>query len=875
MITARPQKNLSAAKLYFREHLAKGEGLASEVAAQWFGKGAARLGLDFNRPVSAMEFDRLCDNLHPVTGGRLTVRHRTEDRRVFYDFAASAPKSFSILALTIGDDRLIALHDRAARVALIQMELMAATRVRLNGQDEDRLTGEFVAVTVRHDCSRALDPQLHTHLVLFNATYDPMERRWKALQAGQIFDAMRFFTEVYRSELAAGLKDLGYRLRQTRHGFEIDGVSSTIIHRFSKRSAQIAEAEPKLEAKLKGPLSNNGRATLAHAVRPRKVKELSSSDLRSHQRAQLSANELAELSHVVRLARGVRVEPKTIGPSEALDYARDHLFERCSTAKKHELLREALVFGRGDVREHEVAALLPKRPEFVQVGASLTTRETLRLERELIAWVNAQADRHRPLISGVPHLAQLNEAQRDALQHLARCNDGVMAIQGGAGTGKTHLLTAFVSLIESRGQKVFVCAPTTAAVEVLRRDGFQHAQTVQRLLSDVELQRDLAGHVILVDEANLLSVPQFHALFHVAKAGRCRVVLSGDTRQHHSVEAGDALRVLAAHSRLRTATLHQIQRQKREDYRAAVADIAAGKIGAGYQRLEKMGAIVETEGSDQLAAEFVKSIKAGKSALIVSPTWNEIATVTESVRARLQTAGALGRGERLVEVHESLSWTEAQRRDLRNYRPGLVLAFHRRTEDFQSGEWARVVAVEKDKLRVRKVDGQTRTVTRKQSRCFDVAQGRELSVAPGEQLLIQGNCRRQGLINGQIATVKSIDRRGRIYLTNGRAIGKGFRAFTHGYCVTSHGAEGKTVDHVYLSASSASFRAVHREQFYVSVSRGRHQVRVFTDDRNGLLEAVGASGARLSAVELLASRGPRVTVNNAVKPHVAPKITIG
>jgi hypothetical protein len=48
-------------------------------------------------------------------------------------------------------------------------------------------------------------------------------------------------------------------------------------------------------------------------------------------------------------------------------------------------------------------------------------------------------------------------------------------------------------------------------------------------------------------------------------------------------------------------------------------------------------------------------------------------------------------------------------------------------------------------------------------------------------------------------------------------------------------------------------------------------VRIFTDDLKGLLEAVGASGARLSAVELLASQGPHIAANNVIKPHVTPK----
>ena len=78
--------------------------------------------------------------------------------------------------------------------------------------------------------------------------------------------------------------------------------------------------------------------------------------------------------------------------------------------------------------------------------------------------------------------------------------------------------------------------------------------------------------------------------------------------------------------------------------------------------------------------------------------------------------------------------------------------------------------------------------------------------------------------------------------------------FTHGYAVTSQASQGKTVDHVLLVASSRSFGAVNREQFYVSISRGRERVQVFTDDAELLARRVTAGGERKAAVELQALR---------------------
>ncbi|MBC7853467.1 MAG: hypothetical protein IAF94_08530, partial [Pirellulaceae bacterium] len=50
--------------------------------------------------------------------------------------------------------------------------------------------------------------------------------------------------------------------------------------------------------------------------------------------------------------------------------------------------------------------------------------------------------------------------------------------------------------------------------------------------------------------------------------------------------------------------------------------------------------------------------------------------------------------------------------------------------------------------------------------------------------------------------------------------------------------------------SSDSFPASSREQFYVSASRARESVTVYTDDKEALREAISHSDERLSAMDL-------------------------
>jgi conjugative relaxase-like TrwC/TraI family protein len=131
MFTAVAHKNLADAEGYFDEHLSQNDYYsAGEIQpGQWIGTGAERLGLS-NR-VTREQFHALCENRNPNGGERLTQRQQKENkRRVFYDFTCSAPKSVSVLAVTLNDGRLVVAHTEATRIAFRELETFAATRVR-------------------------------------------------------------------------------------------------------------------------------------------------------------------------------------------------------------------------------------------------------------------------------------------------------------------------------------------------------------------------------------------------------------------------------------------------------------------------------------------------------------------------------------------------------------------------------------------------------------------------------------------------------------------------------------------------------------------------------------------------------------------------
>jgi conjugative relaxase-like TrwC/TraI family protein len=200
MLTIGHYKDAQGVKDYFKEHLEKGDYYSERghVQGKWVGKMAHELGLEAKNRVSEEDFGRLADGLHPGTGKKLAVRTK-KDRIVSYDMVFSAPKTISIMALTLQDARLMAAHEWAIGVAFEQMEKKAMTRVRRGlsiKSRESRPTGNLIAARFTHTSSREMDPQLHTHHLVFNVTFDPVEKRTKALDAYQIWLYPEFPTAV-------------------------------------------------------------------------------------------------------------------------------------------------------------------------------------------------------------------------------------------------------------------------------------------------------------------------------------------------------------------------------------------------------------------------------------------------------------------------------------------------------------------------------------------------------------------------------------------------------------------------------------------------------------------------------------------------------
>ena len=883
MLAPKAQFSVGDAKKYFREHLSVGEYYSEgqQATGYWIGQGAAELGLA--GVTTETEFARLCDNLQPQTGERLTLRHKTtrteisEDgqerqtfnRRVYYDFTFSPPKSVSIAALATGDTRIVQAHEQAVASALNQLQSFAATRVRKGGQCTDRTTGNIVAAIFRHDTSRALDPHLHSHCVVFNATFDAVEKQWKALQNHDMLAAQKFIENVYYHELSRELVRFGYQIENLPRGdFQIKGIAPELIEKFSKRHQQIDKQTRELLAREPEKASGNVaaiRENIAHRERPPKVRDMPLSTLQGLWASQMTAVERESLQKL-KVGQPPRVAASEGVAAKAVSWAEDHLFERRSVVNEHEIWRHALEHARAEnVSLADIQAVTRQRGyiRYEDHPGRVTIHEHVRREWDIVS--AAKDGRQKfPAFSHDPKAdnPRLDDEQREAVWRILGSPDFITLFRGGAGTGKSFTLREIQRVLQAAGHSVQVVAPQRQQVIGLERDGFTNVQTVSALLARRDLSRDC---VLIVDEAGQIGGKQMHTLLRLAQENHARVILSGDTRQHGAVEASDALRAIEKYSGLEPVELTNIRRQnpalaesveeqeRIKEYREAVAEARDGKVAQSFDRLDKLNAIEQCTVANQherIAARFLKLTSENQSCVVVSQSWNEIHKVNDEIRAALKREGLIGKTETMVTALLPVDLTDAQKRDPRFYSDDRVLVFNRDVADFKAGESAELIFVGDGHL-IAVNDKGMGNILFKDLDKVTICQEKEMALSPGDKLQLKANGQSiegEKLANGELVTVKAVQADGRIALEDGRTLDKDFRLFVRGYAVTSYAAQGKSVDHV-LFSDSAVKAATNMQQWYVTISRGKKGVHIFTCDKEELRENIMRAGDRPLAMD--------------------------
>lgn len=206
----------------------------------------------------------------------------------------------------------------------------------------------------------------------------------------------------------------------------------------------------------------------------------------------------------------------------------------------------------------------------------------------------------------------------------------------------------------------------------------------------------------------------------------------------------------------------------------------------------------------------------------------------------------------------------------------MVVQFHQNLVGFRRGERITVTARDGRGISVKRPDGKTALLPLDQAARFQVYESRKIALAAEDRIRITQNGftqDKQRLNNGDLKEVAGFTKGGDIKLSNGWVIAKDFGNLAHGYCLTSYSSQSKGVDRVFVAESSESFRAADREQFYVSASRFKESLTIYTDDKSELLAAVSKSSLRPAALDLVEGALPKVLKKKAYRVQHGQRVS--
>ncbi|EPU6130791.1 conjugative transfer relaxase/helicase TraI [Enterobacter kobei] len=553
----------------------------------------------------------------------------------------------------------------------------------------------------------------------------------------------------------------------------------------------------------------------------------------------------------------------------AINDQRDVVFSELKLATQAEKYHPDL-----DSVGHEIGAMI-KTGELLQVSAGgepmLVARATWEMEKAILRVVSEGKNTQQPLLEQVPDavLNGLTGGQKAATTLVLGTTDRFIGIQGYAGVGKTTQMQAVKGALETLPSDVRPeltgLAPTHQAVKEMNDVGVR-AQTIKSFIVEHDQataageKPDYRGQLFLIDESSMAGNQDTAALFQAIANGGGRAVSMGDIDQFESVDVGAPFKLMQERSPMDVAIMKQIVRQKDVQLRGAVHDIIDNRIDAALTRIEAQPAdrVARTEGATlpaspfqetetpvaDIVADWIGRTPAARAqTLIITQLNADRQAVNAGIHSQMASRGELGEQAITVPVLNKITHTRHEFNKTAAWQTGMVVKRGDRYQD--------VVAVDRNgnTVTVRDEEGKIGLYSPKQLITGDVQlfSRSEMEVRAGDLLKYTATDKELGQMANQRYTVESVSETGHIRLRgdNGRVTinPQNVRAQQHidyGWAVTGYGAQGASTDYVIaLEGTEEGRKALAtRRAFYISTSRVKEHVQIYTDGKEKWVKAV-------------------------------------
>jgi conjugative relaxase-like TrwC/TraI family protein len=756
---------------------------------------------------------------------------------VGYDLTFSVPKSVSILWATATPAQQVAIEaavTQSVRVGMGYLEERGAhVRVSVPTDHGPRLERQsasgLVAAAYLHDTSRALDPQLHFHVVAANMA-EGSDGRIRTLDGRSFFMHAKTAGYLAGAELRHRLSmELGLAWDPVHRGVaDVDGVSRRAITEMSQRSRQMDEH---IEAMVEHqPTTARGRQIAAYDTRAPKDSAVDPDSLRPSWESRLA--DVGFDRHAIDACYGRQRGPQLVTDEDrrelfALMGSAEGLTEFASTFDRRDALQFVAEWAGDRLGAEEIAELADTwltMPDIVRLepeqrdsrtgdvirrqdgrsvaaveGEALyTTRHMLAIEGQIVgAYERARGTNvgvvpTETVDKWLARRGHLGDDQVEMVRSITSSGQRIQLVYGPAGAGKTTALEAAARAWESAGYQVIGAAVQGTASEIVGDKATIDNATVASILWRIAGGDTSFGPkmVVLVDECSALGNRDFAHLAYQSERLGFLLRLVGDPAQHTAVAAGGAWRHLLSAYPEDRAQLDYVRRQKgaeMEDVRLALADWREGNIDAAIHRLDRSGRVHIADNRDDLFTAVVADWYGDRQRRIADPELEGSSMTTERHRDRRELNA---RARAMLVADGTLHGPVLQAGELQ----------------FQAGD--EVIALQQD--RDLKPDG----ARRRGEFVHTAEQGVVVAVNLPER-------RDPGSV------VVDFARRGQVvvpmeYLT--RRLDSGVvGALAHSYALTSHAAQGNTYDAARPIATDAS----SAKGVYVGATRGEHDLRLY------------------------------------------------
>ena len=892
MLSITKIKNSSKTTQYFaKDDYYSGNDSSHLKYSFWHGQGSQELKLDEH--VDSKIFQAILEGKLPngkiigvMKGGELI-------HDAGRDLTFSAPKSVSIMALVFEDNKLIEAHNQAVKDTLDEIEKnFLKVRVKKANKIFIEDCQKSISAVFKHELSRDLDPQLHSHVVMANIVKDK-NNNWRSAYFDEIYNNKKIIGAIYRSYLAKSIKQIGYEIEHKGQNcyFEIKGIPPEIIDLFSSRSKkirQIANANSSQKELEKITLKSRNNKVVSeynHNLKPQWQDKIALLNLNFNDKKILNNREIFTTSS----------QNKELLSNQAVEYAIKHLSERKTIFSRGEIINHALNDTLSNasledivkVIDHNILNknLLIKQRDDLPIN-TYTTKDLLAKENEIITILNITKNKFSPIIKNIKevqnNLINLNDGQKQSAELILQNQDMITGIQGFAGVGKTFMLDVVNKITQSRGYEMIGLSPTGIATRNLNSSANINSMTLQRFLSQydgvamgrgtkrgrLEMQELFKNKIVVVDESSMISTNQMRNLLKIASELNFRLVLIGDRRQLDSVEAGVPFYEMQR-NQMAFVDMKTIIRQKNPDLKNAVYATIKRDIDKAFNAISHD--IFQSENVTEMAVKkFMElSNEERKQTIILAPanqSRDEInGLVSNLIYQERLDKSAINSAE--FDILKNKKLTEAEKSRAYRFQKGDIILFAKNRDyiGIKKNDYCEVVNIDiKNNLltilnkKNQELQFDPNKLRGKASKnYFEVFNNEKRIFHEGDKICFNRNIPNLNIINSDNGIIKKINRSNIVVEIEGKDSlieikKKSFEAkhLDFSYALTTHKAQGLTTENVIAICESKHQKLTSQKNFYVEISRAKERAIIIADDKEKIIKILKENtGIEISARE--------------------------